>query len=93
MQHDAQVRAEGDRRNVSVQGLHRGRCRVPDPRRFHRSIPRVLRQVDQEQRLHVVRGAIAVLRQPSEDGQKTAAVRPEPGAVRQHGRGQKIHRR
>lgn len=74
MRRDAQVAAKIDRRDVPAGELHRGRGRFPDENPFPRAVQRVLRQVDQEQLVHVVRCEVAVLRQPSE-GQQEAAVR------------------
>lgn len=87
----AEVRAEGNRRNVPAREVHRGRGRFPDQVRVPGPVQRVLRQVDREQPVYVVRGSVAVLQQSPKDGQE-AEVHQYSGAVRKNGRKQKIHR-
>lgn len=72
--------------------LHRGRGRFPHQVHVFRAVQNMLRQVDQEQPVLVVRRQDAVLRQPSEN-QKEAAVLQVQRALRQHGREQKVYRR
>jgi len=86
----AQVGASGHRRPMPAGQLHRGRGRFPDGPRVPPAVRHVLRQVDQEQPVHLVRRPRAVLRQPPKV-QQAAAVHQVQRAVRQHGREQEIH--
>jgi len=90
MQRHAQVGAPGHRRTVPAGQLHRGRGGFPDGQSVPPAVQHVLRQVDQEQSVHVVRRPVAVLRQPPEV-QQTTVVHKFQGTVRQNGREQEIH--
>lgn len=90
MRRHAQVGTSGHRRTVPAGQLHRGRGGFPDEQSVPPAVQHVLRQVDREQPVHVVRRPVAVLRQPPEVQQATVVYQVQ-GTVRQNGREQEIH--